>query len=151
MSMPWSFPSDAVIVRARGRHEHERWVMMKPEFEDMWNLWMVWTKHCTDGYWLIIDIVPWWGTWSEQYEGSTHSEESPPSGEVDILPPAEAEPVEMPPAEAEPVEKPHAEAEPVEMPHAEAEPVEMPRAEAEPGKCKNRCVRFAGYGDAEVD
>ena len=104
--MRWSFPSDAVIVRARGRHKHERWVLMKPESEDMWNLWMVWNQHCTDGYWLVLDIVPWWGTWSEQYEGST------PSEEVDILPPAEADPVEMP--------------------HAEAEPVE----------CQTRCVRF---------
>ena len=106
LSMRWSFPSDAVIVRARGRHKHERWVLMKPESEDMWNLWMVWNQHCTDGCWLVLDIVPWWGTWSEQYEGST------PSEEVDILPPAEADPVEMP--------------------HAEAEPVE----------CQTRCVRF---------
>ena len=112
MSMPWSFPSEAVIVHGRGRHVHERWVLLKPESEDMWNYWSVWATHCTDGYWLCTDIVPWWGTWSEQYEGSTHAEESPPSEEVDILPPAEAE------------------------------PVEMPHAEAEPGECQTRRVRF---------
>ena len=96
MSMPWSFPSEAVIVHGRGRHVHERWVLLKPESEDMWNYWSVWATHCTDGYWLCTDIVPWWGTWSEQYEGSTHAEESPQSEEVD------------------PVEKPHVEADPGE-------------------------------------
>ena len=99
--MRWSFPSDAVIVRARGRHKHERWVLMKPESEDMWNLWMVWNQHCTDGCWLVLDIVPWWGMWSELYynpkestdsEQSTHSEEV--SSQLAIMPPAEAESVE---------------------------------------------------------
>ena len=56
--------------------------------------------------WVVLGIVPWWGAWSRElyynYEGYTNSEESAPSAEVAIMPPAEAEPVEMPRAEAEP-------------------------------------------------
>ena len=50
--------------------------------------------------WVVLGIVPWWGTWSREL---SNSEESAPSEEVAIMPPAEAEPVEMPHAEAEPV------------------------------------------------
>ena len=74
----------------------------------MWNVWLVLYRHCELGYWLVQDIVPWWGTWPRElyynYEGYKRSEERAPSAEVAIMPPAEAEPVEMPPAEAEPVE-----------------------------------------------
>ena len=86
-------------------------VLIVPETEGKWNLWMVFAQHCTNGYWLVLDIVPWWGMWSELYyiskestdsEQSTHSEEV--SSQLAIMPPAEAEPVEMPHAEAEPVE-----------------------------------------------
>ena len=58
--------------------------------------------------WVVLGIVPLWGARSRElyynYKGYTNSEESAPSEEVAIMPPAEAEPVEMPPAEAEPVE-----------------------------------------------
>ena len=62
---------------------------------------MVFAQHCTNGYWLVLDIVPWWGMWSELYynskestdsEQSTHYEEV--SYQLAIVPPAEAEPVE---------------------------------------------------------
>ena len=101
LSMPYSFPSLAAHVRGRGRHQHERWVLIVPETEGKWNLWMVFAQHCTNGYWLVLDIVPWWGMWSELYynskestdsEQSTHSEEV--SSQLAIIPPAEAEPVE---------------------------------------------------------
>ena len=75
----------------------------------MWNVWLVLMyRHCELGYWLVQDIVPWWGTWSRELyyndKGYKSSEERAPSAEVAIMPPAEAEPVEMSPAEAEPVE-----------------------------------------------
>ena len=95
LSMPYSCPSLAASVRGRGWCCHERWTSIFAETEDMWNIWLVLSRHGELSDWVVLGIVPWWGTWSEK---------SAPSEEVAIMPPAEADPVEMPHAEAEPVE-----------------------------------------------
>jgi len=108
LSMPYSFPSLAASVRGRGWYYQERWIAIFAETEDMWNLWLVLSRHRGLSDWAVLGIGPWWGTWSRElyynYEGCTNSEERAPSAEVAIMPAAEAEPVEMPPVEAEPVE-----------------------------------------------
>ena len=97
LSMPYSVPSLAASVRGRGWYYHERWISIFAETEDIWNLWLVLSRHRELSHWLVLGIVPWWGTWSRElyynYEGYTNSEESAPSAEVAIMPPAEAEPV----------------------------------------------------------
>ena len=75
LSMPYSFPSLAASVRGRGWYYQERWIAIFAETEDMWNLWLVLSRHRELSDWVVLGIGPWWGTWSEK---------SAPSEEVAI-------------------------------------------------------------------
>ena len=55
--MPYSFPSLAASVRGRGWYYQERWIAIFAETEDMWNLWLVLSRHRELSDWVVLGIA----------------------------------------------------------------------------------------------